>query len=99
MSGVGQQDKIPATCKPALHMVPDSNIIPLGHAPPTASGRLVYNTDDASTLDRFRTRELCEGWPLHRAACEWEDLRAIFDPKAFINITWQQNYRDQAIQT
>ncbi|KAB8070592.1 hypothetical protein BDV29DRAFT_180655 [Aspergillus leporis] len=90
---------IPKTGKPAVFKVPDKNSLPLGAEPPTASNRLVYNTDDASTLERFRIRELCEGWPLHRDACEWTDLRAIFDPKAFINISWQQNFRDNAIDT
>ncbi|KAL4891701.1 hypothetical protein BDV59DRAFT_203297 [Aspergillus ambiguus] len=99
MSGIGQRDIIPATKKPALFKVAEPEGYPLGAEPPVASNRLVYNTDDASTLERFKIREICEGWPLHRDACEWTDLRSIFDPKAFINISWQQNYRDQAIET
>ncbi|GLB05161.1 hypothetical protein AtubIFM57258_011197 [Aspergillus tubingensis] len=99
MSGIGQSDKIPSTGKYALFKLPDKGDYGLGAEPPSASNRLTYNTDDASTLERFKIRELCEGWPLHRDACEWSDLREIFDPKAFINISWQQNYRDKAIDT
>ncbi|GFN19956.1 hypothetical protein AtubIFM54640_009977 [Aspergillus tubingensis] len=96
MSGISQSDY---TRKTALFKLPDKGDYSLGAEPPSASNRLTYNTDDASTLERFRIRELCEGWPLHRDACEWSDLREIFDPKAFINISWQQNYRDKAIDT
>ncbi|KAI9037109.1 uncharacterized protein KD926_000826 [Aspergillus affinis] len=78
---------------------PPSKSNSLSNEPQLTTHRLVYNTSDASTLDRFRIRELCEGWPLHRDACEWTDLRAIFSPHAFINISWQQNYRDAAIKT
>ncbi|KAJ9213189.1 hypothetical protein DTO166G4_5182 [Paecilomyces variotii] len=99
MSGIGQKDKNPLTGKPSLFKVSDEGGCALGEEPPVAQNRLVYNTDDASTLERFRIRELCEGWPLHRDACEWTDLRSIFDPEAFINITWQQNFRDKAIET
>ncbi|KAL4891561.1 hypothetical protein BDV59DRAFT_203465 [Aspergillus ambiguus] len=91
-------DGIQHTSKPAPFKLPDTGSLGLGQEPPTASGRQVYNTDDASTLERFKIRELSEGWPLHRDACEWTDLRAIFDPKAFLNISWFQLYRDDAIK-
>lgn len=35
---------------------------------------------------------------MHRDACEWTDLRAIFDPKAFLNISWLQLYQEDAIK-
>ncbi|PYH94598.1 hypothetical protein BO71DRAFT_226221 [Aspergillus ellipticus CBS 707.79] len=97
--GAGQNEKIPSTDKPALFKIADKYGYALGAEPPLASNRLTHNTDDAPTLERFKIRELCEGWPLHRDACEWTDLRDIFDINAFINISWQQNYRNKAIET
>ncbi|GES60554.1 hypothetical protein ATEIFO6365_0006001500 [Aspergillus terreus] len=90
-------ETIPGTNRPAVFKLPDPGSLGLDQEPPTASGRQVYNTDDASTLERFKIRELSEGWPIHRDACEWTDLRAIFDPRAFLNICWLQLYRDDAI--
>ncbi|PYI05254.1 hypothetical protein BO78DRAFT_447936 [Aspergillus sclerotiicarbonarius CBS 121057] len=99
MSSIAQMEKVPWTGKPSLFNFPDKGGYTWGAEPPLAFNRLTYNTDDASTLERFKIRELCEGWPLHRDACEWTDLREIFDLNAFINISWQQNYRDKAIET
>lgn len=98
MSGRGQSETNPKTGKPSLFKLPDRGGFALGAEPPVAAGRLVYNTDDASTLERFRIREICEGWPLHRDACEWSDLHDIFDPNAFVNISWLRGYRDKAIE-
>lgn len=92
-------DRIPSTGAPALFNLPGPDDYALGQEHPISHlpNRQTYNTDDASTLERFRIRELCEGWLLHRDACEWTDLRSIFDPSAFIAISWQQHLRDQAI--
>ncbi|GAB1217116.1 hypothetical protein ATERTT37_006339 [Aspergillus terreus] len=61
-------ETIPGTNRPAVFKLPDPGSLGLDQEPPIASGRLVYNTDDASTLERFKIRELSEGWPMHRDA-------------------------------
>lgn len=39
-------------------------------------------------LERWKLRELAEGWPMYRDACEWENLESIFAPTAYIYTTW-----------
>lgn len=39
-------------------------------------------------LERYKLRELAEGWPAYRDACEWENLKSIFHPDAHIYTTW-----------
>ncbi|KPV77923.1 uncharacterized protein RHOBADRAFT_64289 [Rhodotorula graminis WP1] len=54
---------------------------------PTNSSSL--NGPDALVLERMRIRELMEGFPAHRDACEWSKLRALFaDDEAFVFTTW-----------
>jgi len=39
-------------------------------------------------LERFKLRELAEGWPCYRDACEWENFASIFHPGAQVYTTW-----------
>ncbi|KAH6716418.1 pathogenesis associated protein Pep2 [Leptodontidium sp. 2 PMI_412] len=39
-------------------------------------------------LERYVLRELAEGWPCYRDACEWENLISIFHPTAYVYTTW-----------
>ncbi|KAI9741734.1 MAG: hypothetical protein M1834_000120 [Cirrosporium novae-zelandiae] len=47
----------------------------------------INGTDDVA-LDRFKIREMCEGWPSHRDACEWEKYRALFGEDGYVFTTW-----------
>ncbi|KAK5065352.1 Vacuolar protease A [Exophiala bonariae] len=46
------------------------------------------NGPDDLTFERYKLRELAEGWPSYRDACEWENLKSIFHPDAYIYTTW-----------
>ena len=39
-------------------------------------------------LERWKLRELAEGWPMYRDTCEWENLESIIAPTAYIYTTW-----------
>jgi hypothetical protein len=65
--------------------MPDLHSLPPGSHPGTA----IRNNGPASlALERYKLRELAEGWPLYRDACEWENLLSIFHPSAYIYTTW-----------
>lgn len=65
--------------------MPDLHSLPAGSHPSTA----IRNNGPASlALERYKLRELAEGWPLYRDACEWENLVSIFHPSAYIYTTW-----------
>ncbi|KAK5694389.1 Vacuolar protease A [Elasticomyces elasticus] len=51
---------------------------------------------DALALERFKLRELAEGWPMYRDACEWENLKSLFHDEAYIYTTWtgRTHFRD-----
>ncbi|RFU80172.1 pathogenesis associated pep2 [Trichoderma arundinaceum] len=46
------------------------------------------NGPDNLVLERAKLRELAEGWPCYRDACEWENFDSIFHPGAFVYTTW-----------
>ena len=46
------------------------------------------NGPNELALERWKLRELAEGWPMYRDACEWENLESIFAPDAYIYTTW-----------
>lgn len=39
---------------------------------------LTFTFVSTEALERFKVRELCEGFPCHRDACEWPKMRALF---------------------
>ncbi|THW89387.1 hypothetical protein D6D15_05304 [Aureobasidium pullulans] len=46
------------------------------------------NGPDNLVLERYKLRELAEGWPCYRDSCEWENLKSIFHPDAYIYTSW-----------
>ncbi|KAI9727042.1 MAG: hypothetical protein M1834_008568 [Cirrosporium novae-zelandiae] len=50
--------------------------------------RYLVNGSDSLAIERFKIRELCEGWSCHRDACEWEKFRAMFADDAYVFTTW-----------
>lgn len=46
------------------------------HWPSEASRNNATGTD-AEVLDRFKIREICEGWGCYRDAAEWENYRSM----------------------
>ncbi|KAH6699706.1 pathogenesis associated protein [Leptodontidium sp. 2 PMI_412] len=65
--------------------MPDLHSLPEGSHPKNA---IRNNGPDHLTLERYKLRELAEGWPCYRDACEWENLVSIFHPDAYIYTTW-----------
>ncbi|EXJ75951.1 pep2-like protein [Cladophialophora psammophila CBS 110553] len=63
----------------------DLHSLPAGSRPEHA---IRNNGPDNLVLERYKLRELAEGWPLYRDACEWENLKSIFHPDAYIYTTW-----------
>ncbi|KAJ6453216.1 Pea pathogenicity protein 2 [Mycena vitilis] len=63
----------------------DLHSLPAGTRPTTA---VRNNGPDSLALERFKLRELAEGWPMYRDAREWENFRSIFHPGAFVYTTW-----------
>ena len=65
--------------------MPDLHSLPTGSHP----GAAIRNNGPTSlAIERYKLRELAEGWPLYRDACEWENLLSIFHPSAYIYTTW-----------
>lgn len=59
--------------------MPDLHSLPEGWYPENA---IRNNGPDSLALERYKLRELAEGWPCYRDACEWENLLSIFHPSA-----------------
>lgn len=60
-----------------------------GAQPPLPTNSVSLNGPDALVLERVRIRELMEGFPAHRDACEWSKMRALFaDDEAYVFTTW-----------
>lgn len=59
--------------------MPDLHSLPEGWYPKDA---IRNNGPDSLALERYKLRELAEGWPCYRDACEWENLLSIFHPSA-----------------
>ncbi|TNY23714.1 hypothetical protein DMC30DRAFT_413840 [Rhodotorula diobovata] len=63
--------------------------LPPGAEPPLPTNSSSLNGPDSLVLERMRIRELMEGFPAHRDACEWSKLRALFaDDDAYVFTTW-----------
>ncbi|KAJ6570980.1 Pea pathogenicity protein 2 [Mycena vulgaris] len=65
--------------------MPDLHSLPAGTRPTNA---IRNNGPDDLALERFKLRELAEGWPMYRDAREWENFRSLFHPGAFVYTTW-----------
>ena len=65
--------------------MPDLHSLPAGSRPESA---VRNNGPDHLALERYKLRELAEGWPMYRDACEWENLEELFHPDAYIYTTW-----------
>ena len=65
--------------------MPDLHTLPIGSHPSSA---IRNNGPSGLALERYKLRELAEGWPMYRDACEWENLLSIFHPSAYIYTTW-----------
>ena len=65
--------------------MPDLHTLPEGSRPQNA---IRNNGPDHLVIERYKLRELAEGWPCYRDACEWENLLSIFHPDAYIYTTW-----------
>jgi hypothetical protein len=48
------------------------------------------NGTDTDALERFKIREICEGWPVYRDAAEWENYSSMFHSNAYITTSWTQ---------
>ncbi|GAD92703.1 pathogenesis associated protein Pep2 [Paecilomyces variotii No. 5] len=65
--------------------MPDFHSLPPNTRPTHA---IRNNGPDYLVMERFKLRELAEGWPCYRDACEWENFESIFHPGAFVYTTW-----------
>ncbi|KAI1123866.1 hypothetical protein F5Y10DRAFT_280638 [Nemania abortiva] len=63
----------------------DLHSLPKGTRP---SNAIRNNGPDHLVIERLKLRELAEGWPCYRDACEWENLDSIFHPGAYVYTTW-----------
>lgn len=70
--------------------MPDRHTLATGWRP-TDAVRNNGLTDLA--IERFKLRELAEGWPMYRDYCEWENLESIFAPDACkhtnLRVSWR----------
>ncbi|KAI5847961.1 hypothetical protein DFP73DRAFT_360589 [Morchella snyderi] len=66
--------------------MPDLHSLPPNSRPEAA---IRNNGPDDLALERYKIRELAEGWPCYRDACEWENFKSIFHyPDAYVYTTW-----------
>ena len=65
--------------------MPDLHSLPPGSRPESA---VRNNGPNHLALERYKLRELAEGWPMYRDACEWENLEGLFHSDAYIYTTW-----------
>ncbi|KAJ6108658.1 hypothetical protein N7523_009981 [Penicillium sp. IBT 18751x] len=73
--------------------MPDLHSLPAGTRPAHA---IRNNGPDNLVLERAKLRELAEGWPCYRDACEWENFESIFHEDALVYTTWsgRVSYKD-----
>ncbi|KAK3679259.1 hypothetical protein LTR78_000820 [Recurvomyces mirabilis] len=73
--------------------MPDLHNLPTNWHPNHA---LRNNGPSNFALERFKLRELAEGWPMCRDYCEWENLASLFAPEAIIYTSWtgKKHYQD-----
>ncbi|KAF3394557.1 Uncharacterized protein F1880_004824 [Penicillium rolfsii] len=65
--------------------MPDLHTLPEGSRPVDA----VRNNGPVDlAIERYKLRELAEGWPCYRDSCEWENLESIFHEDAYIYTSW-----------
>ncbi|KAG4271907.1 catabolic 3-dehydroquinase [Fusarium proliferatum] len=48
------------------------------------------NGPDELALERYKLRELAEGWPCYRDACKWTNFESFFGPDAHVHTTWSE---------
>ncbi|KAJ5814628.1 hypothetical protein N7474_006405 [Penicillium riverlandense] len=65
--------------------MPDLHSLPEGWYPEHSFRN---NGPDNLLLERMKLRELAEGWPCYRDACEWENFASIFHEGAYLYTTW-----------
>ncbi|KAJ5096619.1 pathogenesis associated protein Pep2 [Penicillium angulare] len=65
--------------------MPDLHTLPEGSRPSSA---IRNNGPIDLAMERYKLRELAEGWPCYRDACEWENLKSIFHKDAYIYTSW-----------
>ncbi|OJJ67261.1 hypothetical protein ASPBRDRAFT_200415 [Aspergillus brasiliensis CBS 101740] len=65
--------------------MPDLHTLPPNSRPLHA---IRNNGPPSLAIERYLLRELAEGWPCYRDACEWENFRSIFHPDAHVYTTW-----------
>ncbi|KAH6975699.1 hypothetical protein EDB80DRAFT_308580 [Ilyonectria destructans] len=75
---------------------------PVVHLPELFPQQAVRNNSqglyvDKEALERFKIRELCEGWGVYRDAAEWAEYRSMFFDDAYIVTSWKQGSIDQFI--
>jgi SnoaL-like domain len=74
-----------------LTNMPDRHSLPKGTWPEKA---IRNNGPNDLALERYKIRELAEGWPLYRFVptlsdhCEWENFESLFHPDAYVYATW-----------
>ncbi|KAJ4371145.1 hypothetical protein N0V83_004361 [Neocucurbitaria cava] len=66
-------------------MATDLHNLPAGSRPDSA---IRNNGPDHLVLERLKLRELAEGWPCYRDACEWQNFASLFHPGAHVYTTW-----------
>ncbi|KAJ5215658.1 uncharacterized protein N7498_002065 [Penicillium cinerascens] len=73
--------------------MPELHSLPAGTRPDHA---IRNNGPDSLVLERAKLRELAEGWPCYRDACEWENFESIFHEDAYVYTTWsgRVSYKD-----
>ncbi|KAF3031252.1 hypothetical protein E8E11_000158 [Didymella keratinophila] len=81
------QDRYPTT-QPALNTYPE-------HA---VRNNAKGSELDQEALERFKIREICEGWGVYRDAAEWENYRSMFFDDAYIATSWKQGNIDDFIE-
>ncbi|CAG9950591.1 unnamed protein product [Clonostachys rosea f. rosea IK726] len=54
------------------------------HLQPHGASRNNRSGTDADALERFKIREICEGYPLYRDVSEWENFRSLFHDDAYV---------------
>lgn len=65
--------------------MPDLHNLPAGTWPSAAYRN---NGPDNLAFERFKLRELAEGWPMYRDSSEWENFASIFAENAYVYTSW-----------
>lgn len=46
------------------------------------------NGPESLAFERFKLREVVEGWPMYHDSAEWENFESIFAEGAFVYTSW-----------